>query len=294
MLHLAWIAPLLLLIVYLASPRHRGEIAERRVRRILAAGLESSHYTILNDVTIPSGGGTIRIDHVIVSKYGIFVIESQYARGWVTGTEVQDRWKQYHLHRFTRFDNPVHRNRVQAEATASLLGYPGRAIHRLVVLVGAKGFKTETPAKVVEPEKLIRYIRTKGEQQLDDRQAAKALQGIEAGRVRQVTASQELRSLFIRIALMLLLLAGLYLVFGDHLAQLGDAWKQGSERKTSPEAFHADGTPKSEQELWEDSLRCAWSEDTVRCSCYQPDGQRADLDLARCRELAEHGSILKR
>lgn len=293
MLHLAWIAPLVLLIFYLASPRYRGEIAERRVRRILAAGLDSRRYTILNDVVIPSGGGTLRIDHVVVSKFGIFVIESQYARGWVSGTDVQDRWKQYYLGRFKRFENPIHRNRLQAEALARLLDFPSLAFHRQVVLVGVRGFKGQKPLNVVEPEKLIRYMRSKGEQRLDEQQAARALQGIEASRVRQAAGLFANRSLIIRISLVFLLLAGLYLSFGDSLEHLGEKWERSQAHKASPGDFHADGTPKSEQELWEDSLRCAWSEDTARCACYEPDGQMADLSIARCRELAERGSILR-
>ena len=293
MLHLAWIAPLLLLIFYLASPRYRGEIAERRVRRILAAGLDSRRYTILNDVISPSGGGTVRIDHVVVSKFGVFVIESQYARGWVSGTDVQDRWKQYYLGRFSRFENPIHRNRLQAEALARLLDFPSLAFHRQVVLVGARGFKDKKPLNVVEPEKLIRYMRTKGEQRLDEQQAAKALKGIEAGRVRQAAGLFANRSLIIRMFLVLLLLAGLYLAFGEHIRQMGEAWEQSQARQASPQDFHVDGTPKSEQELWEDSLRCAFSEDSGRCFCYEPNGQKADLGIAKCRELAERGSILR-
>lgn len=293
MLHLAWIAPLLLLIFYLASPRYRGEIAERRVRRILAAGLDSRRYTVLNDVIIPSGGGTMRLDHVVVSKFGIFVIESQYARGWVSGTEVQDRWKQYYLGRFSRFENPVHRNRLQTEALAGMLDFPTLAFHRLVVLVGARGFKDQKPLNIVEPEKLIRYMRTKGEQRLDEQQAARALKGIEAGRVGQAAGLAAHRSLVIRVFLVFLLLAGLYFSFGERIRQIGDAWEQSRAREASPQDFHVDGTPKSEQELWEDSLHCALSEDTGRCVCYEPGGQQADLSFAKCRELAERGSILR-
>ena len=74
---------------------------------------------------------------------------------------------------------------------------------------------------------------------------------------------------------------------------MGEAWEQSQARKAAPQDFHTDGAPKSEEELWEDSLRCAWSEDTGRCACYQPDGQKADLTTEECRKFAERGSILK-
>jgi hypothetical protein len=293
LLHLAWIIPLLLLIFFFASPRYRGDIAESRVRRILAQGLDKKSYTVLNDLVVPFGGGTIAIDHVVVSRFGIFVIESQYARGWVAGTDVQDRWKQHSLGRISRFDNPLHRNRLQAEALQSLLDYPRLAFHRIVVMTGQKGFKTEIPQNVVEPEKLIRYMRKKGQHQLTPEQTTRALNGIESARLRPRGGVFIKPIVLARLALLLVLFAGIYLAFADELDQLGQAWSKRGEVKANPDAFHPDGRAKSEQELWEDSLRCAWSEDTGRCACYEPGGTKADLALEKCRELAERGSILK-
>ena len=121
-LHLSWIAPLVLLIAFMSSPRFRGDIAESRVRRLLAAGLGKNLYTTFNDLVVPSGGGTTTIDHVIVSRFGIFVIESCFARGWISGTAVQAQWRQHRWPRPRQFDNPVHRNRLQLEALQRLLG----------------------------------------------------------------------------------------------------------------------------------------------------------------------------
>lgn len=293
MLHLAWIVPLLLLIVFIASPRFRGDIAESRVRRILAQGLDKRHYTILNDRVLPLGGGTIDIDHIVVSKFGIFVIDSLQARGWVSGTEVQDRWKESSLGRTRRFDNPVYRNRLQAQALSKLLEMPPRVFHHMVVICGHKGFKGDCPPSVVAPEKLIRRMRSKGEHLLDDQQAARALTGIEAARLKARGGFFVDRVAVLKGALVLVLLAGLYLVFGDSVREFADTLSQRSERKENPEWFHADGSRKTEREIWEESLRCAYSPDTGRCSCHEPDGTRADLEFEYCRELAERGSILR-
>lgn len=293
MLHLAWIVPLLLLIFFLASPRYRGDIAESRVRRILAQGLEKNRYTILNDLVLPSGGGTIRIDHLVVSKFGIFVIESQNARGWVSGTEVQDRWKQYQLGRFTRFDNPVYRNRLQVQALESLLQFPGRAFHRVVVMVGQKGFKHDMPPNVIEPEKLIACLRKKAEHVLTAEQAARALKGIESARIEPRSGFFVNRLTLLRLLLLALLGAGIYLVFAEDFLRLKENWSRQSEMRSSPGDFHPDGRMKTERELWEDSLRCVYSADTGRCTCFEPEGARADVGLEKCRELAERGSILR-
>jgi hypothetical protein len=291
--HLLWIGPLVLLIVFIASPRFRGDIAETRVRRILAAGLEKNRYTILNDVTIPSGGGTTHIDHIVVSRFGIFVIESQQARGWVSGGEFQERWKQYHLRRFTRFDNPMHRNALQLQALENLLKVPASKFHPVVVMVGQKGFKTPMPGNLLQPEKLIAYMRKKAHHILDGDQADRLLKAIEDARLRPDSRMYIGKRTLVQILLLMVLIVGAYLAFRDDIADLQKKFVEQKEKKESPGMFHPDGSRKSEQELWEDSLRCAYSSDSGRCTCYDPGGSRADIKIEKCRSLAERGSILK-
>jgi hypothetical protein len=294
LLHLAWIVPLALLAFFIASPRQRGDIAEARVRRVLAQGLERHRYTVLNDVVVPAGGGTVEIDHVVVSRFGIFVIESVYARGWVSGTAVQDRWTMRGLAGTARFDNPVHQNALQAQALERLLGLPARAFHPFVVFTGQKGFKKEPPPNVVAAEQLIPRMRRTGQALLDAGQVDAALQAIDAARLSPRKGVFVHKGTILRLLLFLLLLAGLYAAFRVEIHDLAGGLEQHSELRSNPGAFHPDGRPKTERELWEDSLRCAYSVDTGRCACFEPGGQRADLDPEACRDLAERGSVLQR
>jgi hypothetical protein len=292
--HWYWIVPLALLIVFIASPRFRGDIAETRVRRVLAAGLEKHRYTILNDVVVPSGGGTVHIDHVVVSKFGMFVIESQYARGWVSGGEFQDRWKQHHLRRFTRFDNPMHRNTLQVQALASLLKVPASKLHPVVVMVGQKGFKTPMPVNLVQPEKLIACLRRQSRQLLDEEQVVRLLKTIREARIRTGGPGHVSKWTLVRGALLIVLIAGAYLAFRDDIADLQGEIVRKMDQESSPDSFRPDGSRKSEQELWEDSLACVYSSDSGRCSCLEPGGSRVNIEPSKCRSLAERGSILKR
>ena len=293
-LHLSWIAPLVLLIAFMSSPRFRGDIAESRVRRLLAAGLGKNLYTTFNDLVVPSGGGTTAIDHVIVSRFGIFVIESCFVRGWISGTAVQAQWRQHRWPRPRQFDNPVHRNRLQLEALQRLLDYPARAFIPIVVLVGHKGVKTPMPETVVEPERLLAAIRKRSRHELTAEQANQALQKISAARLRPPEGWASKRWFLLRGALALILLAGLWLAFRDDLGRIAAELNQAQERRAAPELFHPDGSPKTEREIWEDSLRCAHSPDTGRCSCIDPGGGRADVSAETCRALANRGSILER
>ena len=293
MVHWLWITPLVLLIIFIGSPRFRGDIAETRVRRILVSGLEKSRYTVLNEVLIPSGGGTVRIDHLVVSRFGIFVIASQHARGWVSGGEFQQQWKQHHLRRVTRFDNPMHRNALQLEALERFLKIPASKLHPVVVMVGQKGFKSPMPSNLLQAEKLISYLRKKTRQLLDVDQAGRVLKAIEDARFRPEGRMNVSKWTLLQFLLLIALLAGAYLAFRGDIRELQWKLEQQNQTKSTPGVFRADGSRKSEQELWEDSLVCLYSSDSGRCTCNEPGGSQANIEPAKCRTLAERGSILK-
>ena len=292
LLHFLWVIPLILLIVYLGSPRFKGAMGEARVRRLLAAMLEKNRYTILNDVIIPSHGGTTQIDHVVISQFGVFVIGTEFRRGWISGAEFQDRWKQHRFNRITRFQNPLHQNYLQVQALARLLQLPESRFHSVVVFVGHGGFKKGMSPKVVPAEKLIPYMRKRAEKLLTADQAGEVFKKLEQARLRPRFGFFVNPGLLLSFVLIIALFAGAWVAFEDEREQWVGALKKSSEIKESPENFHPDGRRKTEQEIWEDSLICALSVDTGRCSCYEPGKEKVDLEPEKCRSLAERGSIL--
>jgi hypothetical protein len=262
------------------------------VRRILDQSLERNRYTVLHDVHLPAGGGSHRIGHVVVSRFGIFVIDGIQVRGVISGSAVQDRWKQRSMGRTKRLDNPVHRNRVHADSIASGFGVRPAAVHGLVVLDGVHHFHNQVPEQVVTPERLIARIRRHGQQMLEAEQADALLHEILKARLPAARPSLLRRQGFLVAVLTVVLIAGLYLAYADDVREYMGQRTLEAEQRADPSAFHPDGRRKTERERWEDSLRCAWSPDTKRCACYEPDGKRAEIDAGRCRELAERGSIL--
>lgn len=73
--------------------------------------LDAKIYIDINDVTIQTPTGTTQIDHIIVSKFGIFVIETKNMSGWIFGSPDQAQWTQSLPggNRF-RFQNPLRQN----------------------------------------------------------------------------------------------------------------------------------------------------------------------------------------
>ncbi len=67
------------------SPEQKGKRGEIRVHDILSH--LSDEYHILNDVVLKTERGTTQIDHIVVSKYGIYAIETKNYRGEIYGDD---------------------------------------------------------------------------------------------------------------------------------------------------------------------------------------------------------------
>ena len=51
-------------------------------------------YHVMDDVMLKTTNGTTQIDHIVVSKYGIFAIETKNYRGEIYGNDNSQEWKQ--------------------------------------------------------------------------------------------------------------------------------------------------------------------------------------------------------
>ena len=100
-------------------------------------------------------------------------------------------------------------------------------------------------------------------------------------------------SLLIRILLLAAILIGVYRIYGEDIRGLVTNFEERVEQAASPQNFDDQGERKTPQQIYEDSLICAYSTDSGRCSCYEPEGGKANIEPALCQELAERGSVLQ-
>lgn len=123
--------------------------------------LDKDQYHLIKNVTLPTEDGTTQIDHVIVSKYGIFVIETKNMKGWIFGSPNQKTWTQKIYKSSFKFQNPLHQNYKHVKTLESLLGLNEQQIHSVIVFVGDSTFKTEMPENVTYGKDYIRFIKSK-------------------------------------------------------------------------------------------------------------------------------------
>jgi restriction system protein len=148
--------------------QNRGEAA---VRRTLAAHFASTSYHLMNNVTLPIEGGTTQVDHLLVSRFGVFVIETKHYTGWIFGSSSSRQWTQVLFKKHYKFQNPIHQNRLHVNAVSKLLDFlPAEHVHSIVVFTGDAVFKTEMPQEVMPLDRLAGYIdRLKNEILSDNR-----------------------------------------------------------------------------------------------------------------------------
>jgi len=79
-------------IIKIFKPQIKGYIGEKTINFMLKKLPED--YKIVNDIFIKNDGCSSQIDHIIISKFGIFVIETKTYKGWIYGKEKQKQWTQ--------------------------------------------------------------------------------------------------------------------------------------------------------------------------------------------------------
>lgn len=69
-----------------------------------------NEYVAFYDLLFESNGYSTQIDHIIVSPYGVFVIETKGYKGWILGGENSEYWTQTIYSSKHQFYNPIKQN----------------------------------------------------------------------------------------------------------------------------------------------------------------------------------------
>ncbi|MEG6586069.1 nuclease-related domain-containing protein [Dendrosporobacter sp. 1207_IL3150] len=156
-----FVIPLIILVVLymLYAPKIKGYIGESRVARQLGK-LNDEEYKVFNDVLIKTGRGSSQVDHIVISIYGIFVIETKNYSGWIHGNEHSEYWTQSHYNVKTKFRNPIRQNWAHIYALKEALSdFEQVKYYPIIVFAGsAKLKKISSKIPVVYDHQLFQTI----------------------------------------------------------------------------------------------------------------------------------------
>lgn len=98
-----------------------GQVGENAVARRLR-WLPKDEYFVINDLLLDRGNGySTQIDHVVVSPYGVFVIETKNIYGYIHGSDNSKLWRSCWRNRDLSFDNPILQNEAHIKALEGVL-----------------------------------------------------------------------------------------------------------------------------------------------------------------------------
>ena len=162
------------------SPQAKGRIGETYIVATLNADLPED-YLILNNLYLPlPDGSTTQIDHVIVSRFGVFVIETKTYSGWIFADANSKYWTQILYQERNHFQNPLRQNYRHIYAIANLLKLHKSFFHNIVVFNNTCEFKVGIPDGVTYTSNLSNYITSFKDILFSDKQVKQIAEAIEA------------------------------------------------------------------------------------------------------------------
>lgn len=145
---------------WLYSPKRKGAKGEREVARILRR-LSKKQYIVLNDIYIRANDRSTQIDHLVISRQGIFVIETKNYAGWIHGHEKSQYWTQTFYQKKIQFRNPIKQNWAYIfilKSALSAFGYVN--YHPIIVFAGKAKLKNiSSNIPVIYKNRLLKTIK---------------------------------------------------------------------------------------------------------------------------------------
>jgi restriction system protein len=180
----AWyLIPIFIFAVIIKSAWFKGVLGEWQVNLLIKFFLDKKTYHLIKNVTLPTEDGTTQIDHIVVSKYGVFVIETKNMKGWIFGNENQKQWTQKIFKHTSKFQNPLHQNYKHVKTLEACLKAKNDCVFSVIIFIGDSTFKTKMPDNVRFARGGIEYIKSKRDTAFSEDEVADIIEQIESGRL---------------------------------------------------------------------------------------------------------------
>ncbi len=141
---------------------HFGDRAEEKVSRYIQKEFPGS--VLFDNVFLKTDRGTTQIDHILLCKWGIFVIETKSHNGKIRVG--QKEWVQIYGDKVVRLHSPLLQNEIHQKALRRVLmknrSLSGIPVKGIVVFTSKKVHFSKRVAGLVRLEELAPYIKSGG------------------------------------------------------------------------------------------------------------------------------------
>ncbi len=146
------------ILIGILKPRMKGWFGEKAVAVSLSRLPEA--YRVMHDVMIATERGTAQIDHIVLSAFGIFVIETKNYKGIITGSEQGAQWTKNMYGKKYSFRNPFLQNYGHVKALMVLLDLPQEVFVPIVAFTPDATLRVESKQLLIDTTQIIRTIRS--------------------------------------------------------------------------------------------------------------------------------------
>ena len=146
-----------IIVCYFYGPKIIGFFGEYWTKKALKP-LPKDKYTIINDIFIKVEEKTYQIDHVIISTYGIFSIETKQYNGYITGSKYDKKWVRHLKNKKIYYTNPIRQNYGHIKALAKLLNIEDNKIFNIVCIPSTAKLKINDDGEVVRCNTILNKI----------------------------------------------------------------------------------------------------------------------------------------
>ena len=165
------VAIVALFVLVIFWRRLKGKRGEKQVAALLAF-LPKDNYKVINDLMIQSGGHSTQIDHVVISVYGVFVIETKYYQGWIYGGKDSEYWTQNIYGNKYRLLNPLWQNQGHIKTIARVIGDSGDVpLYNIIAFSRQATIKVDRSLPVMYWWNVVPYIKCHKEVHLSEARA---------------------------------------------------------------------------------------------------------------------------
>ena len=163
---IVWIFIIVVIISAVFYKQIVGKAGEHHVKNELKK-LAKNKYLVINDLMIMVNNVSHQIDHIVVSKYGIFVIETKQYNGYIVGNEYDKKWKQNNKY---YINNPIHQNYGHVKALEELLSLSESKFIPIVCIPSTASVKVTSKSLVLRLYELVPKISEFNDEIVDEPQ----------------------------------------------------------------------------------------------------------------------------
>ena len=147
----------LIVFLLLNLSKSKGYIGEKSISLLLNT-LPQENYLVIDDILIKTNNTSTQIDHIVISVFGIFIIETKNYRGWIFGSDSSDKWTQTIYKTKHKFMNPIHQNYKHCMIIKEIIQNDTIKIIPIIAFSTNATLRIQTNNNIVYLPQIVRFI----------------------------------------------------------------------------------------------------------------------------------------